>query len=111
MRLPLAAVALPAALAAAGLTAAAPALAQQPAAGGPLASRIAAASEALAQYRPLDNSVWVSFGGSAIKDRRPDLSRKVTLTALQFGYDRRFTGAFDGGDQLFVGIAGGVLNA
>ena len=89
-----------------------PALAQQDtASSGALANRIAAATEALSQYRALDNGVWASFGGSTIKDRRPDLARKVTVTALQFGYDHRFTSAFTRGDQLVLGVAGGVLNA
>lgn len=89
-----------------------PALAQQETAGsGALASRIAAATEALSQYRALDNGVWASVGGSTIKDRRPDLSRKVSLRAVQFGYDHRFTGAFSRNDQLLLGLAGGVLNA
>jgi hypothetical protein len=89
-----------------------PALAQQETAGsGALANRIAAATEALSQYRSLDNGVWASVGGSSIKDRRPDLSRKVTVRALQFGYDHRFTSAFTRNDQLVLGVSGGALNA
>lgn len=90
----------------------APALAQQnPAGGGPLANRIAAATEALAQYRSLDNGVWVSGSVGRVDDRRPGLSRKVTTRSLQLGYDHRFVSPFTDNDQLVLGLAGAVLDA
>jgi hypothetical protein len=88
-----------------------PALAQQSGANEPLANRIAAATEALSQYRALDNGVWASASTSHIKDSRPGLSRKVDVRALQFGYDRRFAQAFTRSDQLVLGLAGALLNS
>jgi hypothetical protein len=92
--------------------AASPALAQQDIGrGGAVAARIDAATEALMRYRALDNGVWANLGGSTIDDRRPGLSRKVTLRALQFGYDHRFDSPFTANDQLLLGVSGGVLDA
>lgn len=91
---------------------ASPALAQQEtASSGALANRIAAATEALTQYRSLDNGLWMSLGGSSIKDRRTDLSRKITVRSLQFGYDHRFASPFTANDQLLLGVAGGAISA
>lgn len=95
-----------------GLTAvlvSAPALAQQY--NAPLASRIAAVTDALVQYRSLDNGVWSSAALSHIDDRRPGLSRKVTSDTLQIGYDYRIVSPFTANDQLVLGVAGGALNA
>lgn len=88
-----------------------PALAQNNTAGDPVASRIAAATEALTQFRSLDNGVWSSVGASRVDDRRPGLARKVTSEALQLGYDYRFESPFTVNDQLVLGLSGGALNA
>jgi hypothetical protein len=89
----------------------APALAQHPAAGDSLASRLAATTEALARYRSLDNGVWVGASIGRINDRRPGLSRVVRTSALQLGYDHRIVSPFTANDQLVLGVAGGALNA
>ena len=90
----------------------APALAQQaPAAGEPVSSRIAAATEALSQYRPLDNGVWSGVSLGQIEDRRPDLSRRVTTRAVQLGYDHRFASPFTANDQLLLGLAVAALDS
>lgn len=88
-----------------------PAAAQQNAANAPLAARIAATTEALSQFRPLDNGVWAGVSAGRTDDRRPGLSRKITVRALQFGYDRRFTQAFTNNDQLVLGVAGALMKA
>jgi hypothetical protein len=88
-----------------------PATAQQNAANTPLANRIAAATEALSQFRPLDNGVWAGVSAGRTDDRRPDQSRKITVRALQFGYDRRFAQPFTNNDQLVLGLAGALLKA
>jgi hypothetical protein len=88
-----------------------PATAQQNAANAPLANRIAAATEALSQYRALDNGVWAGVSAGRTDDRRPDQSRKITVRALQFGYDRRFAQPFTNNDQLVLGLAGALLKA
>lgn len=88
-----------------------PALAQQSAPDAPLANRIAATTEALAQYRALDNGAWASLSAGGIDDHRPGQSRKITVRTLQFGYDRRFESAFTGTDQLVLGLAGALLNS
>ncbi len=77
----------------------------------PLANRIAATTEALSQYRALDNGVWATGAASHIDDRRANLSRKIDVRSLQFGYDHRFESAFTGNDQLVLGLAGAVLNS
>lgn len=76
-----------------------------------LSNRMAALTEALSQYRPLDNGVWVAGGAGQIDDRRPGLSRKVTSQSVQFGYDRRFASPFTAQDQLVVGAAFAALSA
>jgi hypothetical protein len=85
-----------------------PALAQQDNA---LANRIAAVTEALSQYRSLDNGVWINAGAGRINDSRPGLSRKVTTQSLQIGYDRSIVSPFTPNDQIVLGIAGGALSA
>jgi hypothetical protein len=94
-----------------GTPAITPAMAQQSATGEPLANRIAAATEALSQFRALDNGVWAGVSAGRIDDRRPSLSRKITVRALQFGYDRRFAQPFTNNDQLVLGLAGALLKA
>jgi hypothetical protein len=90
----------------------APALAQDnQAAREQIANRIALTTEALSQFKALDNGIWISGSGSHIKDSRPGLSRKVDVRALQFGYDRRFASPFTAFDQLVLGVAGAVLDA
>jgi hypothetical protein len=88
-----------------------PATAQQNAANTPLANRIAAATEALYKFRPLDNGVWAGVSAGRTDDRRPDQSRKITVRALQFGYDHRFAQPFTNNDQLVLGLAGALLDA
>jgi hypothetical protein len=88
-----------------------PALAQQSAPAEPLANRIAATTEALSQYRAVDNGVWASGSTSLVNDRRQDLSRKITVRALQFGYDHRIESPFTANDELVLGVAGAVLNS
>jgi len=90
---------------------AAPAMAQQNAGGEGLANRIAAATDALSRYRVFNDGVWASASGASIDDRRTGLSRKVTVRALQFGYDHNFLSPFTPYDALLVGVAGSVLNA
>jgi hypothetical protein len=87
---------------------ASPALAQQDTT---LANRIAAVTEALSQYRSLDNGVWIGTGAGRINDSRPGLSRKVTTQSLQIGYDRRIDSPFTANDQLVLGVAGAVLSS
>jgi hypothetical protein len=88
--------------------AAAPASAQE---STQLANRIGAVTEALSQYRSLDNGVWVSGGVGRVDDRRSGLSRKVTSQSVQFGYDRRFVSPFTAQDQLVLGAAFAALSA
>lgn len=76
-----------------------------------LTNRMAALTEALSQYRPLDNGVWVAAGAGLVDDRRPGLSRKVTSQSLQAGYDRRFASPFTLNDQLVLGAAIAALSA
>lgn len=85
-----------------------PALAQE---SSQLTNRMAALTEALSQYRSLDNGVWVAAGAGRTEDRRPNLSRRVTSQSLQAGYDRRFDSPFTPGDQLVVGAAIAAVNA
>lgn len=98
-------------LALSALLIATPTLAQQNPPPDPLASRIAAATEALAQYRSLDNGVWISGATSRIDDRRQNQARKVNVRSLQFGYDHRFDSPFTSNDQLILGIAGAALDS
>lgn len=96
----------------AGALAAAPALAQQETGGSPpLSNRMAALTEALSQYRALDNGIWAAAGAARINDNRPGLSRKITSQSLQAGYDRRFDSPFAPGDQLVLGAAVAALSA
>ena len=88
-----------------------PAAAQQGAANAPLANRIAAATEALSQYRSLDNGIWAGTAAGRVDDRRTGLSRKVTMQSLQIGYDRRFVSPFTLNDQLVLGAAVAALSA
>lgn len=85
-----------------------PALAQQ---SPQLTNRMAALTEALSQYRPLDNGVWVAAGAGQVDDHRPGLSRKVTSQSVQIGYDHRFTSPFTASDQLVLGAAVAALSA
>lgn len=89
-----------------------PALAQEnPAAGDSLSSRLAATTEALARYRSLNNGLWTGASIGRVNDSRPGLSRTVTTSALQLGYDYRIVSPFTANDQLVLGVAGGALNA
>lgn len=88
--------------------AATPAMAQE---STQLTNRMAALTEALSQYRPLDNGVWAAVGAGRTSDSRPGLSRKITSQSLQAGYDRRFAAPFTPGDQLVVGAAVAALRA
>lgn len=89
----------------------APALAQQDASSSQLANRIAAATEALSQYKSLDNGVWAAAGTAYVNDSRPDLSRTVRSNSLQAGYDYRIVSPFTANDQLLLGVAGAALNS
>lgn len=88
--------------------AATPAMAQE---STQLSNRMAALTEALSQYRPLDNGVWTAVGAGRTNDSRPGLSRKITSQSLQAGYDRRFGSPFTPGDQLVLGAAVAAVNA
>ncbi|HEY2210805.1 MAG TPA: autotransporter outer membrane beta-barrel domain-containing protein [Bradyrhizobium sp.] len=89
-----------------------PTLAQERAAvDEPLANRIAATTEALSQYRSLDNGIWSGASLGHINDSRPGFSRVVDVRSLQIGYDYRIVSPFTANDQLVLGLAGGVLNA
>lgn len=88
--------------------AATPAMAQE---GTQLTNRMAALTEALSQYRALDNGVWAAAGASRVDDSRPGLSRRITSQSLQAGYDHRFDSPFTPGDQLVLGAAVAAINA
>ncbi|RDV04835.1 autotransporter outer membrane beta-barrel domain-containing protein [Undibacter mobilis] len=88
--------------------AATPALAQE---STQLANRIGAITDALSQYRSLDNGVWAAAGAGRINDKRPALSRTVTTQSFQAGYDRRFASPFTAQDQLVLGAAVAALSA
>lgn len=88
--------------------AATPALAQE---NTPLTNRMAALTEALSQYRSLDNGVWVAASAGRTEDRRPGLSRRITSQSLQAGYDHRFDSPFTPGGQLVLGAAVAAINA
>lgn len=88
-----------------------PAFAQQSASDAPLANRMAATAEALAQYRALDNGVWAGVSASRIDDHRPNLSRRINVRSLQFGYDHLFDPPSTSNGQLVLGIAGALLKA
>jgi hypothetical protein len=85
-----------------------PALAQD---NSQLTNRMSALTEALSQYRSLDNGVWAAAGAGRINDSRPGLSRKITSQSLQAGYDRRFASPFTLNDQLVLGAAVAALSA
>ncbi|HWK94986.1 MAG TPA: autotransporter outer membrane beta-barrel domain-containing protein [Pseudolabrys sp.] len=76
-----------------------------------LNNRMAALTEALSQYRALDNGVWAAAGAGRINDSRPGLSRRITSQSLQAGYDHRFASPFAPGDQLVLGAAVAAVNA
>jgi hypothetical protein len=89
-----------------------PALAQQEAGGtSQLTNRMSALTEALSQYRPLDNGVWIAAGVGQVDDGRPGLSRRVTSQSVQLGYDHRIASPFTLNDQLVVGVAGAAIGA
>jgi hypothetical protein len=87
-----------------------PAVAQSKAV-DPVAARIAAAIDALALGRALDNRVWSSGNYSWIDDKRPDWARTIRVWSWQVGLDHRIVSPFTDFDQLLLGVAGGRLKA